>query len=147
MNPLYMLGVLLILPLLASLTLVLSLMTKSSYNPSTTFGWLGMTILSRKAYRWNELRTVRESFPYVGTREAYVENRAAVYFLFSVIPIWFRRFQIEVETNLLINVMTLGSQINGDSMDQNFPPYLAYKKDLGKSTSFFQGEGLLQESP
>lgn len=93
-----------------------------------------LKVLTRRAHRWNELTRVRERAPYVGYREAYLENRSAVYYLFDVVPVFFRFFQVEIAMNDIIRVMTLGDSLDGKKLDTHFPSYLAYGEHLGKGT-------------
>ena len=100
----------------------------------------GVPLLTRRKYRSNELRTVRESFPYVGTREAYLECRTASYMLLGLL-VRFEYREVEIPTNTLIPVMLLGDSISKESLDACFPAYLAYGKDVGKGMAMI-GDGL-----
>ena len=110
---------------------------------------LGIPLLTRKKYRWNELLTVRERYPYVGTRDAYVEARAATYTLFGLIVVYVKQYRIEIETNTIISVMTVGSSISGAQLNSYFPTHLAYKTGflgkagaMGERSLYVSGSGL-----
>jgi hypothetical protein len=91
-----------------------------------------LKLLTRRAHRWNELTQVREQRPYVGYREAYLENRSAVYYLFDLVPVFFRLYQVELAMNDVIRVMTIGDSLDGKKLDTYFPDHLAYGGSLGK---------------
>lgn len=91
-----------------------------------------LKLLTRRAHRWNELTQFRERAPYVGYREAYLENRSAVYYIFGVVPVFFRFFRVELAMNAVIRVMTIGDSFDGTKLDKHFPAYLAYGGSLAK---------------
>jgi len=91
-----------------------------------------LQLLTRRAHRWNELTQIREQRPYVGYREAYLENRSAVYYVFDLVPVFFRFYQVEISMNDIIRVMTIGDSLDGKKLDKHFPDHLAYGEHLGK---------------
>jgi hypothetical protein len=97
--------------------------------------FMGVPLLTRGKYRWNELLTVREQRPYVGTRDAYIEGRAATYLLFGFLVVWFNQRRIEIPMNRVISVMCVGDSIDGKALDRSFPGYLSYPRALGKGAS------------
>jgi hypothetical protein len=103
-----------------------------AFNRQTIEAVGPLKLLTRRAHRWNTLTRVPERRPYEGYREAYLENRSAVYYLFDVVPVFFRFYQVEIAMNDIIRVMTIGDSLDGKKLDKHFPDHLAYGEHLGK---------------
>jgi hypothetical protein len=110
------------------------------FGKEVKFAVFGFPVVTVEKRRWNELVTVREVRPYVGTREAYLECRQSGDF-FLGIAVWVEQHRREVETNSLIRVMCLGDSLNAEEVDAAFPAHLAYGKQLGRGGRMF-GAGL-----
>jgi hypothetical protein len=112
------------------------------FHPEVVASLFGLPLLTCQKRRWNELVTVREERPYVGTREAYLEGRLCAYFLFGLFAVKMNRYRREIPINTLTRVMFLGESLKADGVDAAFPANLAYGKDQGKGGRMFGGAGL-----